>query len=141
MFNGKLVESDTTNSYEENNSLIKYSGSWSNEANSGNSSGNAKFSESTGASFTFAFEGTGFRWYGLANQYKGIANVYIDGVKQTVDTYSSSTVYKKLFLEKTGLTNGKHTVKIEVSGSKNASSKGTYIHIDKLDILNGKLVN
>ena len=129
------------NSYEENNSLINYSGNWINETTTSNSGGNAKYSNSTGASFTFSFEGTGFRWYGLANNYKGIANVYIDGVKQTIDTYSSSTTYKKLFLEKSGLTNDKHTVKIEVSGNKNSSSIGFYIHLDKLDIINGMLIN
>ena len=131
---GSLISDSTT--YEENNSLIKYSGNWTSEALSSYSGGISKYSNQKWATITFSFNGTGFKWYGLANKYKGIANVYVDGVKYSVDTYSSTSVNQKLFFEKTGLTNGTHTVRIEVTGLGN----GSYINIDKLDIIGGNLV-
>lgn len=95
------TSSDTIKCYEENNSLIKYTGNWINSSSTSHSGGTAKYSNVKGNKITFSFEGTGFKWYGMANDKKGIANVYIDGIKQTVDTYSKSAIYKKLFFEKT----------------------------------------
>ena len=125
------------NTYEENNSLIKYSGNWSSEASTSYSGGNSKFSNKKGDFISFSFKGTGFRWYGLANKYKGIANIYVDGVKYSVDTYSASTVNQKLFFEKTGLSNDRHTVKIEVANT----GSNSYVNIDNIDIINGTLIN
>ena len=66
--------------YEDTNSLLKYSGSWSTSTDSKNSNSSAKYSNTKGNSITFTFNGTGFKWYGQASPTKGIANVYIDGV-------------------------------------------------------------
>ena len=125
------------NNYEENNPLINYSGNWISESSPSYSGGSSKYSNEKDAFINFTFNGTGFRWYGLANEYKGIANVYVDGVKYSVDTYSTSTINKKLFFEKNDLPNGKHTVKIEVTKSGN----GQYINIDKINILGGSLIS
>ena len=140
IINGTLAPVQTINSYEENNSLIKYNGYWNTDNNTANSNLYAKYSNATGNSITFAFNGTGFKWYGYSNDGKGIANVYIDDKKIEVDTYSSSKVYQKLFYETNSLSDGYHTVKIEVSGKKNPKSTNTFINFDKVSIINGTLV-
>ena len=131
----------TVNTYEDNNSLIKYSGKWSTSTSSANSNSSAKYSSTKGDFIQFSFNGTGFNWYGMVSKDRGIANIYIDGVKQTLDTYSAFGASQKLLFSKTGLTNGKHTVKIEVSGNKNTAATNTTIHFDKIDIIDGTLFN
>ena len=123
-------------SYEESNSAIKYTGTWSAHPNSSNSGGNGKFSNIAGNSFEMTFSGTGIRWTGYASATKGYAKITLDGVSQTIDTYSATEVYKKVFFENTNLTSGTHTIKIEVTGTKNANATGTYVHIDRLDVMN-----
>lgn len=140
ILNGSLIPVNTTVSYEENNSLIQYTGNWSPSSNGNYSGGTSKASGTANDSFTFTFNGTGFKWYGYANNSKGIANIYVDGKKIEVDTYFAYPQYNHLFYEINNLTNTNHTVKIEVAGKKNASSYGYYINIDKIDIINGKLI-
>ncbi|MDT8716139.1 hypothetical protein IAI10_05685 [Clostridium sp. 19966] len=123
-------------SYEETNSNLTYVGTWSSESNSGYSGGSAKISNSNGSYVSFSFTGTGFRWYGLAGPNIGNAIVTIDGNSTTIDNYSASNTFKKVVYEKTGLSSGTHTVKIQVSSNKNASAKNCYQAIDSLEILN-----
>ena len=140
IINGNMISNDTFTPYQENNSLIKYIGNWITDSNSYNSGSTAKYSNIKGAYFTFSFNGTGFKWYGMANKYKGIANIYIDDkLIASIDTYSSSTQYSKLFYENNSLNKGNHTIKIEVSGNKSSNAAGTYISLDKIDIINGIL--
>ena len=128
------------NTYEDDNSLIKYFGRWGKSTSSANSNSSARSSKLEGDYVQFSFNGTGFNWYGSATTARGIANVYIDGVKQTIDNYSPTTNTQKLLLSKTGLANGNHTVKIEVSGNKNPNSTDLIIHFDKIDIIDGYLI-
>lgn len=112
---------------EQVNPRIQYSGTWFNHWEPQNSGSSAKFTNAKNASFSFSFEGTGFRWYGFSNKFKGSAKITIDGKSEIVNTYSDTDQYKKLFYEKKELSNGKHDVKIEVSSD--------YISIDFLEIL------
>ena len=114
-----------TTTYEETNSLIKYTGNWTKEKHASNSEGNAVYANQKGSKIEFSFEGTGFKWYGLANSYKGIADVYVDGKKVSVDGYSKTADYQHLFYEVSGLAEGKHTVVIEVTGTKSSAAQGT----------------
>jgi len=80
---------------------------------------------SVGASVEYTFSGTQVSWYGLTNNDLGMASVYIDGVlaADDIDCYNTIRISHQLF-NKTGLSNGNHTIKIVAKGTKNPSSKG-----------------
>jgi len=120
---------------EENNSFIKYSGTWNAATGSGYSGSSCKYSNTVGSSIEFTFIGNGIRWLGFANAAKGIAKVTIDGVVYTVDTYSPTAIYQKVMFEKTDLTFGQHTIKIEVTGQKNPNATDTIINFDAFEVL------
>lgn len=136
---GVLVPTNNTTTYEEDNSFIDYTGKWLCDNNSENSNGSSKFSDATNACITFSFNGTGFAWYGFANNSKGIANIYVDDKKIEQDTYLNKLEYQHLFFKLENLENTNHIIRIEVSGKKSSSSFGPYINFDKLDIYDGEL--
>lgn len=82
----------------------------------------------------YTWTGTSIAWIGAKNSNLGKANVYIDGVLQIagIDLYSATKQYQQPLYVKTGLSNASHTIKIEVAGTKNASSSGYYVNIDAL---------
>ncbi len=93
-------------------------------------------SSTTGAQATFTFTGTAVRWIGQYAFGGGIARVYLDGVPvATVDTYlPQEEEYQAVMFSATDLAAGSHTLTIEVTGQKNASSQGTSIYVDAFDI-------
>lgn len=134
----KLV-SKTANqiSVDDKSNQITYSGTWSNwDKNARNYYGTEKFSGQTGSYAQFTFVGTDIKWVGAKESNSGIAKVYIDGFLQaTVDTYSQNSLYQQVLFSKSGLTNTQHTIKVEVTGTKNVSSSGTNIVVDKFDYI------
>lgn len=89
-------------------------------------------SNTTSMTVQYTFTGTSIAWFGAKNSSYGKANVYIDNVLQIagVDLYAASKRYQQLLYVKTGLANASHTIKIEVAGTKNASSSGFYVNVD-----------
>ena len=127
----------TAGKYEETNSSLTYVGSWSSESSSSYSGNAAKISNTNGSYVTFSFTGTGFRWYGLGAVSMGNAKVTIDNLTpETVNNYSSTTIFNKVAYEKTGLAYGTHTVKIEVTNTKDSKASSYYQAIDYLQIFN-----
>jgi hypothetical protein len=87
-------------------------------------------------SATYAFTGTTIRWLSTQNKYRGIARVYIDGVLEAnADGYSPTTVWQSPLFTKTFAENGTHTIRIEHTGTKNASALATYIEVDAFDVI------
>ena len=126
-------------SYEETNSALKYIGNWNNHSDSKHSGGTMKYSANKGNAVEFVFEGTGFELYSMTSTARGKANIYIDGkLEQTINQYDSKANYNKAVYTKTGLTEGKHTVKIEVTGEKVASATGANVSIDRVVIKDKK---
>lgn len=122
--------------YEEVDPVITYTGTWINYNCSACSGGKIKISNQTGAKATFTFTGTGVKWFAAKANQLGIAKVYIDNVfKSNVDLYNATTQVKQMVYQNTGLNPGVHSITIEVSGTKNASSNGYYIDIDVLEII------
>ncbi|WP_230322617.1 cohesin domain-containing protein, partial [Turicibacter sanguinis] len=121
--------------HEETHKDIVYTGSWTSISNSQYSDGAVLASEDKGDTIEFKFNGTGFEWYGHVNDWRGKAEVYIDGIlDHTVDQYSKVSNPNKLVYSKEGLTNGEHTVKIVVLGTKSDESKGKKVTLDKVVI-------
>lgn len=121
--------------FEENDTLIFYTGPWNNYTCAGCSGGGLKYSGQTGAKAQFSFKGTGIKWIVAKSSTLGKAKVTLDGqYLGLVDLYKSTTQLQ-VPLQKTGLVSGTHTIIIEVSGQKNAKSTGYLIDIDAFEVL------
>jgi len=93
---------------------------------------------------TFTFTGTGVRWLGQRSpQNGGIARVTLDGTFVTqVDAYgvpdpaqhSTSTVEAELF-KATGLSDGSHTLTIQVTGQMDPAAVTPAITVDAFDVI------
>ncbi|WP_326511597.1 cohesin domain-containing protein [Clostridium intestinale] len=126
----------TAGKYEETDPNIKLTGNWLKDVNSKHSGGSAVFSTTVGNSIEFSFTGTGFNWAQPVNSSRGIAKVTVDGVSYTVDSYSASSVFQKVVYSKTGLAYGNHSVKIELTSSKNPATSSIAQAFDYVEILN-----
>lgn len=116
---------------QDSSSGVTFSGSWSRSSSSLSSGGSYRRSRTTGGSATLNFTGTNIRWIGVNTRYAGITNVYIDNnLVANVDGYASSTRYQRVLFERLGLSDGPHTIRLEVSGNLNPSARYGYTYLD-----------
>ena len=121
--------------YQDNNSSLIYSGSWTSITSSNYNGGSIKLAKSSGSSLKFTFSGTSFELYGLKAKMYGIATVNIDGKNvATIDAYNASTIYNSLLYCSSALTNDNHTVIITTTGTKNPNSSSIDFAIDRIVI-------
>jgi beta-galactosidase GanA len=123
--------------YDDPDSALQYSGSWSHVADTSYTGGDYKHTESfsnrAGDSVTVPFTGTAIRWIGSKTGNHGFADVYLDGVKQsTVD--DSGDQSQAVLYQASGLTAGAHTLKIVVTGTHGPSSTDNFVAIDAIDL-------
>ncbi|WP_406175476.1 beta-galactosidase [Streptomyces sp. NBC_00996] len=128
---------DTTYTWDDPDSALQYTGSWSHVADQSYTGGDYKhtesFSNKAGDSVTVPFDGTAIRWIGSKTNNHGYADVYLDGTKvATVD--DSGGENQAVIFQKTGLTPGAHTLKIVVNGNHSSGSTDNYVAIDAIDV-------
>jgi len=120
---------------QANNSALQFSGAWYPNNGASNSGGSAVLAMDAGAQATFRFTGTGVQWIGLQDPWSGRAEVYLDGQRQgTIDTYSPGTQAQAVLYSLSGLPDAAHTLKIVVTGTRNASSGGSWVWVDAFDV-------
>lgn len=124
--------------YQENNTMLLYSGTWKSNSSSLASGTVFKSTNSASSGVEFRFEGTGIEYYGKKDSTQGIAKVTLDGEEFYVDLFSTSVSYRQKLFVKTGLASGSHQVKIEWTGKagKSAKKSATSINLDYLKVLN-----
>jgi len=128
--------SNTDIVYKVNDSepSIAYKDSFSHTSDSNCYDGDISSSNTTGDYFEFPFVGTEVAWYGKKASDNGKADVYVDDIYYTtIDLYNSTAQYKKLLWRSPALTNANHTLKVVVTGTKNASSTDYTIYVDRLE--------
>jgi beta-galactosidase GanA len=135
-FNAKPIP-EITYTYDDTDPALNYTGAWSHVANQSYTGGDYKntesFSNTAGDSMSVTFTGTAVRWIGSQTNNHGLADVYIDGVKQaTVDC--SGNADQAVLFSKTGLSSGTHTLKIVVDGTHSSGSTDNYVSIDAIDV-------
>ena len=115
-------------------SVLTYSGPWTVSSDAGDYYGSARVCSSYGGWASYTFSGNQVRLIGRAGPAGGLADVYVDGVKQLVfiDCYCPVATHQHVLYYTNGLAAGSHTVKIVVRGAKNPKSSGTNIYIDGL---------
>jgi beta-galactosidase GanA len=131
---------DTTYTWDDPDSALQYTGSWSHVADQSYTGGDYKhtesFSNKAGDSLTVPFDGTAVRWIGSKTNNHGNASVYLDGTKVTTVDDSGSENQAVIF-QKNGLTPGTHTLKIVVDGNHGSGSTDNYVSIDAIDVPTG----
>lgn len=130
-------------------SRICYEGQWWPMRDSAyESSGKEMWSNECGAKATVSFNGTGIVWYAPVDVSYGIARVFVDGVLADnkinqridgVDFPGSSAGFDKKYnypvFSVTGLSNGPHTLTIEVTGEHAPDSCDSYIVLENFCVI------
>jgi trimeric autotransporter adhesin len=116
---------------------IVYTGVWYTNSESPNIGGSSALTNDKGATATLSFTGTGITWIGVLDQYSGIAQLYLDGTPNTVDTYGANTLYQQPLFSVHGLAAGTHTLSIQVLHQRDGETDGSWIWINAFNIENG----
>ncbi len=109
-------------------------GTWTTSTSDKDYMGSAQVCSAGGSYATRVFTGNQVRLIGRSDVNGGLADVYIDGVKQLVfiDCYSPIAKYQQVLFYRNGLSEGSHTIRIAIRGEKNPKSSGTNVYIDAL---------
>ncbi|GAA2525281.1 glycoside hydrolase family 43 protein [Winogradskya humida] len=116
---------------------LAYAGTW----NSGTACaaqcfwGDDHWTAATGATATFTFTGTQAALLSVRDVGNGIAAISVDGgAEQRVDFYGAIRVGENVNYLSPKLAYGTHTVRVRVTGEKNAASTAANISIDRAEI-------
>lgn len=121
---------------------ITYTGTWGKSNGeawaAGNYKGTETFSDTTGDSVEYKFTGAGIRVIAAQSINHGYGDVYLDGVKvgQTNTYRGQNANFQYVAFQQDGLdASVEHTLKIVVTGQKDAASSGTNVTIDAFDVI------
>jgi hypothetical protein len=110
---------------------FEFVGNWTAYADAGASQGLRTYSNTTDNYYQIRFYGTQIQISARKNNDLGIGAYSIDGGAETnVDQYNASNIYQQLLYTSAVLTLGYHTLKIRVTGTKNASSSNYWVEAD-----------
>ena len=126
------VTGDDPQQVIDDNALI-FEGDWKKETvGNGLRAVPLRVAEASGAAVTARFEGNQVRLIGCADEFGGLADVYVDGVKQLVhiDCWNPTARSQQVLYYKNGLSQDAHTLKVVARGAKNPYSKGTKVYVD-----------
>jgi hypothetical protein len=124
----------TTTRVEETSTNVVLTGPWNNNALSIHSGSSAKLAMTAGYRATFSFTGTSAAWIAYTDQWSGFAKIYVDGTfLAEIDTYASPAKAQAKMYNIVGLSNGAHTLAVEVSGRRNALSGGNWVWVDAFE--------
>src|SRR6202008_3408381 len=77
---------------------------------------------------------TPVRWIGFLARWAGIARVYVDDVFIVeLDLYATTEQPQAVVFSRTGLTSGPHTMTVDSTGRKNASSADYAVVVNAFD--------
>jgi hypothetical protein len=95
---------------------LTYTGAWSTNTTP-NAWGTTRYSKQARATASLVFTGTDVVWIAQRGPKRGVANVFIDGVKTHVDLFSSSLTERRVAFIASNLSAGQHTIKIKVKAT------------------------
>jgi bacillolysin len=121
----------TLTGFQEAGNGVVYTGTWSNNTQA-TPWGTTKYSVKRRATATLTFTGTAVVWVAQRGPKRGVANVFVDGVKTHVDLYSTSLTERRVVFVASNLSAGQHTIKIKVK----ATSGRPRVDVDGFFVLN-----
>ena len=120
------------------NNRFNYQGSWSYGSQSGAYGSDNHWSSSTGDYYTFQFSGQQIRVYASMAANGGIAAFSVDnGAETYFDTYAATRADNVFLFATPTLAQGTHSLKVRVTGLKNAASTGYNVPADRADVVSG----
>ncbi|WP_052702762.1 RHS repeat-associated core domain-containing protein [Paenibacillus beijingensis] len=135
-----IAEANVAKQKVDNTSAsIVYSGAWTLSTDSSDYGGSSTYSSVATNSAEFTFTGSSVDVAMRKGAYSGKVDVVLDGtvVATDIDLYSSSYRFQQFVYTSGTLSFGKHTIKIVVKGTKNASSLNTNVVLDYIQYDNG----
>jgi hypothetical protein len=117
------------------NNQFEFVGSWTAESQTGAYNNDGHWACGTTDYYQIRFNGTQVAVYAKKANNHGILAISIDGGTETnADLYSAATVQQALVWTSALLSSGQHTLKVRISGIKNASSSGSCGYADRVDV-------
>ncbi|WP_419995586.1 family 43 glycosylhydrolase [Streptomyces boninensis] len=116
---------------------VSYTGNWNSGSQCGVQcfQGNDHWSQEKDATATFHFTGTRLALLSVKDTGNGIAAISVDGGEEKrVDYYGKPRVGEQPQWISPKLDPGKHTVKVRVTGEKNADAGAAYVSIDRAEV-------
>jgi aryl-phospho-beta-D-glucosidase BglC (GH1 family) len=114
---------------------FQFVGSWNPDVDPPAYQGDEHWTLSAGAYYQVKFTGTQIKIFSTVDKSGGIMAVSIDGGTETmVDTYASARANQVGVYTSPTLTNATHTLKVRVTGTKNAAATNVGIVADRVDI-------
>jgi len=134
-----LLKTIPTTRFDETDPSVTYTAGWITDTTGSWSQGTGAYINTANAQATFTFTGTSVKWVGARGPWGGIARVFLDGtlVNGSVDTYASTEQFQNnaIMFSAAGLAAGSHTLRIEVTGTKNAASTDAIVAVDAFDVI------
>lgn len=126
-----MIKGDDSQKVVDDDGLT-YKGDWSTSTHKNDLGGDVHISSSPGAAMTYSFVGNQVRLIGRVGPAGGLADVYVDDVKQLVgiDYWNPETIHQQVLYYKNGLSNDRHEIKVVARGAGNLVSMGANIYID-----------
>jgi Malectin domain len=111
---------------------LSFTGEWSASRDPQDLGGQVRVASAPGAAVAFSFAGNQVRLIGRVDAGGGLADIYVDDVKQLVglDCWNPGPRYQQVLYYKNGLANGDHRLKVVARGAKNPLSQGQNVYID-----------
>jgi hypothetical protein len=130
-------------SIDDTSSSVAYSGSWGHASGeAGPYDGTNSYSNTTGDTATLTFTGTSVSFHGVTAPDHGIIGISVDGgTESLVDEYSATRTGDVSLWTSPALTNGSHSIRIRVTGTKNSQSSGYYGTIDRFVVSTASAVS
>jgi hypothetical protein len=113
---------------------LTFAGDWHKVSPEQDYRGALQISTQPGSTVSYRFKGNQVRVVGDVGNSGGLADVYLDGIKQLVgiDYFSPVRLHRQILYYKNGLSNDFHTLKVIVRGEANPISEGKEVYVDGL---------
>jgi hypothetical protein len=126
----------TVGRIENDNPAVTYYGIWYSNIHSVHSGGTAVLAVGEGSAVSLNFNGSGIAWIAFRDEWSGLARVILDGeLKATIDTYLLPGQARTAPYRIEGLQSGNHSLRIEVTGTRNQRSGGAWVWLDAFDVI------
>jgi Malectin domain len=115
---------------EVNAAQSKFEGNWNDVAHPDDHAGSVRVASAAGSALVYTFTGNQVRLVGCVTERGGLADVYVDDVKQLapIDFYGSTSFHRQILYYRNGLADGPHTLKIVARGAHDPLSKGDEVY-------------
>ena len=129
-----VITGDNDPQQQIDDSKLRFMGKWKPVKTEKAFGGAFQVCKSKGANVSYSFKGNQVRVFGSVDPKGGLADVYLDGVKQLtlIDCWNPSARHQQLLYYKNGLANKTHEIKIVVRGKGNLISEGTKVYVDAI---------